>query len=287
MAELTTIAGLDFTSAPGKKKPILIVIGALNAELGHLTIPDALVTCTSFEALELALPKLGPCVAGFDFPFGLPAEFINVVGWGADWEAVIAKVASLTIHEFSQAIYGFQEAQATGQKEPKRPVDELAKSISPLKLSFVPVGRMFFQGAPRLAKLGWSVLPCRPNASEQIAVEAYPALVARRIIGKQSYKADDNSKQTPIRAEARAAIVNGLFEIARVEYGLRLDLDSALAQRCIADASGDTLDSALAAIQAAWAALNHHKNWGIPETVDPREGWIVDPGLLHQTDASK
>jgi predicted thioesterase len=47
---------------------------------------------------------------------------------------------------------------------------------------------------------------------------------------------------------------------------------------CIYDPTGDTLDAVLAAVQAAWASTQ--PDYGIPSGVDPREGWIVDPGLL-------
>jgi hypothetical protein len=45
----------------------------------------------------------------------------------------------------------------------------------------------------------------------------------------------------------------------------------------IDDASGDSLDSALCLLQAAWAQREHqagHPNWGLPP-FDPLEGWIV------------
>ena len=39
------------------------------------------------------------------------------------------------------------------------------------------------------------------------------------------------------------------------------------------DASGDALDAVLCLVQAAWAS--GQPGYGLPETIDPLEGWIV------------
>jgi hypothetical protein len=52
------------------------------------------------------------------------------------------------------------------------------------------------------------------------------------------------------------------------------------ADECIADDTGDKLDSVLCAIQAAWAFNRRATNYGIPLGVDPIEGWIVDPEMI-------
>lgn len=43
---------------------------------------------------------------------------------------------------------------------------------------------------------GFSILPCHPTFDPRIVIEIYPALIARSLIGKQSYKSDDKRKQT-------------------------------------------------------------------------------------------
>ncbi|GLC37507.1 hypothetical protein PLESTM_000596700 [Pleodorina starrii] len=54
-------------------------------------------------------------------------------------------------------------------------------------------------------------------------------------------------------------------------------------RQCEEDASGDTLDAVLAALQAAWAATRGPEgNWGAPEDVDPLEGWVTDPWVWEQ-----
>ena len=142
----------------------------------------------------------------------------------------------------------------------------------------VPVGRMFYQGAPRLLASGASVIPCHPTGSDRVAVEAYPALVARRWIEKRGYKTDTKRKRTLEQAAARRAIVDGLCSECGDQYGFALDLTRDQAADCISDPSGDTLDAVLCAVQAAWA-FNHQPKYGVPPECDPLEGWIVDPAL--------
>jgi hypothetical protein len=43
----------------------------------------------------------------------------------------------------------------------------------------------------------------------------------------------------------------------------------------VGDATGDRLDAALCAMQAAWAWRRRDDNYGLPAHVDPLEGWIA------------
>ncbi len=52
-------------------------------------------------------------------------------------------------------------------------------------------------------------------------------------------------------------------------------LDAALREACIADPAGDLLDAVLCLVQAAWGWQCRRQRYGLPETVDPVEGWIV------------
>lgn len=144
----------------------------------------------------------------------------------------------------------------------------------------VPVGRMFFEGAPRLLKSGVQVLPCRMNGNSRVAVEAYPALVARKWIGMRGYKSDAKRKQTTAHHAARQQIVNGLRAECQRYYGFRLDLDHALVAEFVDDPSGDKLDAMFCAVQAAWACSQ--PGYGVPSDCDPAEGWIVDPDMNSQ-----
>jgi hypothetical protein len=44
------------------------------------------------------------------------------------------------------------------------------------------------------------------------------------------------------------------------------------------DASGDSIDAVLCALQAAWGWTRRRRNFGIPEDAEPLEGWIVGAG---------
>ena len=46
----------------------------------------------------------------------------------------------------------------------------------------------------------------------------------------------------------------------------------------IDDGSADRLDAVLCAVEAAWALRRHdggHPRYGLPDAIDPLEGWIV------------
>ena len=66
----------------------------------------------------------------------------------------------------------------------------------------------------------------------------------------------------------------------RAEYGIEISLGEHAA-RMVDDATGDSLDSVLCAIQAAWSYLQDNEKFGIPKDVDKLEGWIADPMFLN------
>jgi hypothetical protein len=142
---------------------------------------------------------------------------------------------------------------------------------------------MFFQGAPRLLASGVSVEPCRPTGDDRVAVEAYPALVARAFIGRRPYKRDA-APDTQERRAAREALVAGLQSPAlRKKYGFGVALGGGWREEIIRDPSADALDSLLCAVQAAWAYTKRDEGWGVPEDCDRDEGWILDPHLPGKT----
>ena len=104
--------------------------------------------------------------------------------------------------EWEDLLRAYCDSREKGNTQHFRLTDQLTGSRSPTMMYRVPVGKMFFEGAPRLMKSGISIAPCRPNKSNRIAVEAYPALVARRWTN-QGYKNDQKSKQTPEQMESR------------------------------------------------------------------------------------
>jgi hypothetical protein len=177
----------------------------------------------------------------------------------------------------------YRQAREPGDKHHRRETDRLARSQSPMTLYGVPVAKMFFRGVPLLERCRVNIIPCRPLNKDRYAVEAYPALVARRYIGKSKYKSDDRRHQTAEREDARRRLLE-ILQGPRLaqDFGLQLDLPDALTEEFVADASADRLDGLLCSLQAAWSWQRRDRNYGIPAGIDPLEGWIVDPGLAHR-----
>lgn len=267
------IYGLDFTSAPRLRKPVTCAIGAVFDARLYL---EDLCVFANFTVFEEFLNQSGPWLAGLDFPFGQPKKLIQNLGWPASWEDYMREVVRLGKSGFEQTLAAYRQSRPQGDKQHLRTADIRAKSRSPMMWYGVPVGRMFFEGAPRLLKAGVNVLPCRPNGDTRIVIEAYPALVARR--WASSYKNDTKKKQTAVQEMARRAIIAGIRSDQLQEiYGFSVELSDTLAISLIQDPSGDWLDAVLCAIQATWA---YRHNFAVPPECDPQEGWIFDPKLL-------
>jgi hypothetical protein len=177
------IYGLDFTSTPNHRKPITCVICIFTDN--RLSVAG-LTPLFDFAAFEAFLSQSGPWLAGLDFPFGQPRKLIQNLGWPDSWAGYVEKIAALGKPGFVATLAAYRQARPPGDKQPLRAADFRAASRSPMMLYGVPVGKMFFEGAPRLLKSGVSILPCRPNADPRLVIEAYPALVARRWAGWKS-----------------------------------------------------------------------------------------------------
>ncbi|MDX1434016.1 MAG: DUF429 domain-containing protein [Gammaproteobacteria bacterium] len=272
------VFGLDFTSAPRRGKPITCAACALAD--GTLRV-EALVALESFEIFENFLGTPGPWLAGMDFPFGQPRRLCRGLGWPERWADLARHMGGLEITEFEHLLADYRAGRAPGDKHHLRATDRLASSRSPMMLYGVPVARMFYRGVPLLERAEVSVLPCRPLDTDRVVVEVYPALVARRYIGKRSYKNDARVKQTPEREAARRDLIAGITSGAvAADYGFELDLPDGLTEEFARDGSADRLDALLCAIQAAWAWTRRDESYGIPRDADPLEGWIVDPEML-------
>ena len=127
-------------------------------------------------------------------------------------------------------------------------------------------------GVPLLIEAGVHLPGLHAGDPARVALEAYPGLLARELIGALSYKNDAVAKQTPERLIARKDLVHAL-EQGRTRLGLRLRASHAQRDALVADASGDRLDAVLCLLQAGWAATQ--PGHGLPAQVDPLEGWIV------------
>jgi hypothetical protein len=272
---LMKIMGIDFTSAPSARKPISCAVASLH---GGMLVFHELKDVRTFQEFDALLCGCPPWVAGIDFPFGQSRRLLSNLGWPLKWESYVGRVAGMSKADFVRTLEEYKADRPPGDKEHKREIDRLASSISPQKLYGVPVGKMFFEGAPRLLSSPASIIPHRPTQDARVIFEAYPAIVARRYIGRRSYKNDTPAKQTPQLRDARLEIVQGIRSQGfSDEFGFHIDLPDALETMCVDDAAGDYLDALLCCLQAAWAWLQRDNRYGMPENVDNLEGWIADP----------
>ncbi len=271
------IYGLDFTSAPGRRKPLIVLCCTLEED--SLRVEDS-ETLTDFGGFEGFLQKQGPWVCGMDFPFGQPRSLVAALGWPASWEGYVREVGALPKEEFEGKIRADMALRPPGSKWRYRLADRRSGSSSAMMLFRVPVGKMFYQGAPRLLASGVRVEPCRRNGDGRVAVEAYPAVVARRFLGRTAYKRD-GVPDTPERRSARETLLRGLGSaVLRDVYGFAVEMDARWREEFVSDPSADALDSLLCAVQAAWAYERRDEGYGVPPECDPDEGWILDPALL-------
>lgn len=266
------ILGIDFTSLPTRRKPITVAECTLS---GDCLSVDRLRLIEDFEQFERLLASSGPWVAAIDMPFAQPDALVEALGWPRGWKDCIRHVAELGKDGFEKALNDYRRSQPPGCKEHLRRTDRPAKSRSPMKLHFQPVGKMFFQGAPRLLRSKASVVPCAPNDGDRVVLEAYPALVAECLAGTRSYKHDQNPQ--PSHVGARRKIVKALgASTCREHYGVWVSMNAATSRRLISDSKADLLDAVLCAVQGAWAS--RQPRFGIPPDCET-EGWIVDPAL--------
>lgn len=226
-------------------------------------------------------------VGAFDMPFGLPRELVESLGWPTDWAKCLGHYAALTRAQIRNEFAAFCRARPVGGKFAHRVTDLPAGASPSMKWVNPPVAFMLHAGVPLLLQAG-ATLPGLHTACQveeggcavsplKIALEGYPGLLAREVLGHRSYKADDKARQTPERLIARKDLVTAL-EHGRTRLDLRLKLSHAQRDAVVDDARGDTLDAVLCLMQAGWAQARHlagDSRYGLPAAMDPLEGWIV------------
>ncbi len=189
--------------------------------------------------------------------------------------------ASLTREEIRNLFAAFCDARPAGSKFVHRATDHPAQSSPSMKWVNPPVAFMLHAGVPRLLDAGVYLAGLQPpppvGLPLRVALEAYPGLVARSVLGKRSYKSDDKSKQTPDRLIARKDLLTAL-ETGQTRWQLHVKLTHAQRDSLVDDASGDSLDAVMCLLMAGWAEVqqqNGHPLYGLPSNLDPLEGWIV------------
>lgn len=235
---------------------------------------------TSLDAFGQWLAQPRSWLGVFDLPFGLPRELVEHLQWPSTWPELIRHYAALSRDDIRSTFAAFCNARPVGGKFAHRAADKPAGSSPSMKWVNPPVAFMLHAGVPRLLDSGAHLPGLHDGDTSRVALEGYPGLLAREVLGNRSYKSDDKAKQTPERLIARKTLINAL-ENGQAPLlqasGLRLKLTHAQRDALADDASGDSLDAVLCLLQAAWAQAQHeagHTRWGLPE-FDPLEGWIV------------
>lgn len=269
------LLGCDFSSSPSKRKAIVLAWGHFHKQR---LVLDQLERCTSLDAFSCKLLTPGPWVGGFDLPFGLPRELVVHLGWPSDWLSCMRHYASLSRDHVRDQFAGFCNARPVGGKFAHRATDLPAGSSPSMKWVNPPVAFMMHAGVPLMLEAGLHFPGLHEGDKSRVALEAYPGLWAKRVMGARSYKNDAVAKQTPERFIARKDLVHALVW-GHDKLPIRLQLSSAQQDALLADATGDALDAVVCMMQAAWAQQQHAQGdslYGLPSSMDALEGWIVN-----------
>ena len=274
------VIGCDFSSSPSRRKPIVVAVSENSSYETNKSGRCTLLKIEQFDTLDAWAQwlKVQPqWVGGFDLPFGLPRELVETLHWPADWLACMQHYARLSRADIRATFKAFCDARPVGGKFAHRATDVPAGSSPSMKWVNPPVAYMLHAGVPPLIEAGCHFPGLRQGNANKVALEAYPGLLAREVLGNRSYKSDDKAKQTPERLIARKDLITAL-ELGQTRLKLRLKLTHAQRDRLVGDASGDSLDAVLCLMQATWAQHQHEQgapSYGLPPNTDPLEGWIV------------
>jgi hypothetical protein len=270
---MVALLGCDFSSSPTRRKPIVLAWGRCQGARVHL---ERLQRCDSLTEWGQVMAQEAEWVGGFDLPFGLPRELVAQLHWPQTWRACMDQYASLDRAQIRATFKAFCDARPVGQKFAHRATDGPAGSSPSMKWVNPPVAFMLHAGVPVLIQAGVHFPGLHAGDTRRVALEAYPGLLARAVMGGRSYKSDDRAKQTPERLIARKDLIHAMEMGQALE--MRLVLSHAQRDALIEDASADSLDAVLCLMQAAWAAQRQAQGdalYGLPAQLDPLEGWIV------------
>ena len=270
---MVALLGCDFSSSPTRRKPIVVAWGRCQGARVHL---ERLQRCDSLSEWGQLMAQDGDWVGGFDLPFGLPRALVAQLNWPQTWRACMDHYASLDRAQIRATFKAFCDARPVGHKFAHRATDGPAGSSPSMKWVNPPVAFMLHAGVPVLIQAGVYFPGLHAGDPRRVALEAYPGLLARALLGGRSYKSDDRAKQTPERLIARKDLIHAMEMGQALE--MRLVLSHAQRDALVQDASADSLDAVLCLMQAAWAAQRRAQGdalCGLPAQLDALEGWIV------------
>ena len=269
------VLGVDFTSAPSKKKPITVAVGRW---ISNGPVPtyrlDEIRGLVSLQDFETFLNESGPWLGGFDLPFGQPRTLIEHEGWPTEWPAFVEFYCAQPRNSLRDTFRRWCNARPAGDKFAWRKADKPAGSSPAMRWTNPPVAWMMHAGIGRMLAAGL-LFPAHRHGTtgphDRIALEAYPGFTARKVC-RTSYKSDSAVRQTPERAANRRAILQALVSgAAGLDAGL--EITPAWTSRLLDDGSGDLLDAVICGLQAGHAAAL--ERYGFPHELDPLEGWIA------------
>jgi hypothetical protein len=274
------VYGIHFTSTPCARRPLRVALCRLD---GRRLSLDALCAFESFECFRNLLHSSGPWVAGLDFPFGLPRDFVHPQSWPQEWCGYVSAAARLDRGAF-RALARRAAARTQGAACKPRAADRAVRRAVSMQAARPAVGLLFHAGAPALLDAGVTAVPVHAGDPQRVAVEAYPRLVARALIGRFPYRGETSAFADDACREARAALLAALgADDLRRHYGLELEGLEAYRADLVQEASGAAVDAVMCAVQAAWAWRRRGHDFGLPDDVDYREGWIADPATAGAT----
>lgn len=263
---------MDFSSAPSRSKPIVLAEGRLADDRVVLEGLRALPTLAAYAA---TLHEPGPWIGGFDFPFSLPGELVRQLGWPSEWPALIEHYARLDRATIRTTFAAFCAARPAGGKFAVRACERPAGASPAMKWINPPVALMLHAGVPPLLGAGCDLPGLHAGDGQRVALEAYPGHLARRLIGRRSYKQDAKALQTTERLAARTALLERLEAGALPGVPALRTNHADLRRQMLDDGKGDCLDAVLCLVAAGWAAGQPH--FGRPTDSHPLEGWILTP----------
>jgi hypothetical protein len=275
LSDGSTIVGVDFTSAPSRKKPIAVAVGRwCRGEQMPIYRLDEIRELARHSEYEAFLQERGPWLGGFDLPFGQPRSLIEHEGWPTDWPKFVQFFCAQPRTALRDTFKRWCDARPTGDKFAWRRADKPAGSSPAMRWTNPPVAWMMHAGVGRMLDAGL-VFPAHRHGTagthDRVALEAYPGFTARKVCRK-SYKSDAAAQQTPERAANRRAILQAIVA-GEAGLDITLEITPAWSRRLLADGIGDLLDAVICGLQAGHAAAL--PEYGLPTDLDPLEGWIA------------
>jgi Protein of unknown function (DUF429) len=206
---LDIVAGIDFSGAKTVPNETWLAIGKLDSMGVEITHLDRVGS----QKIAQELSKVpGLAAAGFDFPFSLPAEFLQYLADKRNlsafqsWQSVAECMAFLPYEEFDELAQAFV-------KEPKRYADKNSKPIaqSPLHRGNPSMLQMTYQGIRMLTTLNpekFAVLPFQSVGKEMCQViEVYPAAtLAAGGVQSRGYKSKEKKDKDAMFAVRKQMI---------------------------------------------------------------------------------